>query len=51
MQNNAQTLERLIQCAITTWDTFEEDIMNRVLDTMPHRVDAVLKAIGWYTKY
>jgi hypothetical protein len=51
MQNNAQTLERLIQCAITTWDTFEEDIMNRVLDTMPHRVDAVLKANGWYTKY
>jgi hypothetical protein len=46
MQNNAQTLERLIQCAITTWDTFEEDIMNRVLDTMRHRVDAVLKAIS-----
>ncbi len=51
MRNNVATLERLIQCAIATWDTFEVDIMNKVLDTMPHRVDAVLKANGWYTKY
>lgn len=51
MGNNAGALERLIQCAIATWDTFEETIMNRMLDTMPHRVEAVLKANGWYTKY
>jgi hypothetical protein len=51
MDNTEQTLDYLIQCAIHTWDQLREALLNRLLDTMEHRVQAVLKANGWYTKY
>lgn len=25
--------------------------LNRLIDTMEHRVEAIVKANGWYTKY
>jgi len=46
-----ETLDYLIQCAIHTWDTLDFAILNRLIDTMEHRVAAVLDAKGWYTKY
>jgi transposase len=49
--NNAETLDLLIRCAIATWERLEESMLNRLIDTMKHRVDAVLEANGWYTKY
>ena len=49
--NTEETLEYLIQCAIETWDSMDWAILNRLIDTMGDRIDAVLKANGWYTKY
>lgn len=51
MPNTEATLDYLIQCAIQTWDTLEFSLLNRLMDTMEHRVEAVLRAKGWYTKY
>jgi transposase len=33
------------------WWDIGEDVLNRLIDSMPDRVQAVLKAKGWYTKY
>ncbi len=44
-------LDRLIKEAQGAWDDIEDRIMQRLSDTMPNRVRAVLEADGWYTKY
>ena len=49
--NTVETLDLLIRCAINTWDIIGEELLNRLVDTMVHRVKAVLDAQGWYTKY
>jgi transposase len=51
MPSNTATLEYLIECAQITWGRIGEDILNRLIDTMEHRVKAILYANGWYTKY
>ena len=51
MPNTEATLDYLIQCAIHTWDTLEFSLLNRLMDTIEHRVEAVIDAKGWYTKY
>ena len=51
MANTDATLHFFINCAIRTWDLLGEQLLNRLIDTMTHRVDAILKAEGWYTKY
>lgn len=33
------------------WWDIGEDVLNRLIDSMPTRVQAVLEAQGWYTKY
>jgi hypothetical protein len=49
--NNADTLDLLIRCAIDTWDRLGEALLSRLIDTIVHRVKAVINAEGWYTKY
>jgi hypothetical protein len=51
MPNIEGTLDYLIQCVIWTWDILEFSLLNRLIDTMEHRVEAVIEAKGWYTKY
>ena len=51
MPNTEETLDYLIQCAIQTWDILEFSLLNRLMDTMERRVEAVIQAKGWYTKY
>jgi len=48
MENTEQTLDYLIQCAIQTWELIAEPILNRLIDTMDHRVEAVIKANRLY---
>ena len=45
------TVDLLIRCAVSTWASLEEEMLNTLIDTMTHRVAAVLGANGWYTKY
>lgn len=49
--NNTETLDLLIRCAIDTQDRLGEELLNRLIDTIVHRVKAVLDTEGWYTKY
>ena len=49
--NSQETLQYLIQCAKVTWDQIREHILNKLIDTMGNRVQAIIEAKGWYTKY
>jgi transposase len=46
-----ETLTRLIQAAREAWHAIDDTVLHNLSITMPHRVQAVLKADGWYTKY
>lgn len=45
------TRHLLIEAAKEAWYAVDQEIRTNLSDTMPHRVDAVIKADGWYTKY
>lgn len=47
----AETLELLIEAAKEAWHAIDQGILNKISITMSNRVEAVLKAEGWYTKY
>lgn len=49
--DTVETLTRLVQAAKEAWQTIRNDVIVRLSETMPHRVEAVIKADGWYTKY
>ena len=51
ISNTQASLDLLIRCAIATWEELSEQLLLKLLDSMVHRVNAVLKANGWYTKY
>jgi hypothetical protein len=46
-----ETLERLIGGAKEAWHAIDQRILNTLADIMPHRVEAVIAAKGWYIKY
>ncbi|SPQ17983.1 cfc5a8f4-dac1-4dd6-82b6-ad4bda0bf72b [Thermothielavioides terrestris] len=33
------------------WERVPQDLIDRLIDSMPRRLQAVRKAKGWYTKY
>jgi hypothetical protein len=33
------------------WWAIGEEMLERLIDSMPHHVQALIKARGWYTKY
>jgi len=49
--DTVETLERLIDAAKECWREVEDRIVHNLSDTMTHRVQAVLRSGGWYTKY
>lgn len=51
MSNTDASLDLLIRAAKATWEDFGDEILSKLLDSMPRRVTAVLMAEGWYTKY
>jgi hypothetical protein len=46
-----ETLDVLIRGAQEAWHAIDNGILYRLATTMHYRVDAVIKAEGWYTKY
>lgn len=46
-----ETLEQLIKAAKEAWHAIDDKILKHLCESMPHRVQAVLLADGWYTKY
>jgi len=51
MKDNIATKESLIKCAIEAWDTLIDGLLNKLALGMQKRVNAVIAADGWYTKY
>jgi transposase len=49
--DNDETLDRLVEAAKEAWHAIDQGILHRLAMTMKHRVDAVIEAKGWYTKY
>jgi hypothetical protein len=49
--NTTGTLQKLIQGAKEAWRVINQSILYNLSITMPYRVQAVIKADGWYTKY
>ena len=52
LQGSPDTIrQKLIERLFTVWWDIEEEVLNRLSDSMPHRVHALIAARGWYTKY
>ena len=49
--DTVETLDLLIQAATEAWQSLDEDILDKMAVNMATRVEAVLEAKGWYTKY
>ena len=49
--DNEETLQRLIAAAKEALHGIGERVLKHLCESMPHRVQAVLLADGWYTKY
>ena len=49
--NNQETFNQLVEAAKEAWHLIDERILRHLCESMPHRVQAVLIADGWYTKY
>lgn len=49
--NTEETLQAVIRAAHEAWHGVEDRIIYNLCVTMPHRVQAVIEADGWYTKY
>jgi hypothetical protein len=45
------TLDALVAAAQEAWHAIDNGILYRLATTMPNRVQAVIDAEGWYTKY
>lgn len=49
--NTDATLDTLIQAAQEAWHNIDNEILYTLATTMENRVQAVIQAEGWYTKY
>ena len=49
--SSSESLQKLVDAAIELWEEIGVEMGNRVVDSMPRRIEAVLAAHGWYTKY
>lgn len=43
--------EKLAEVLPLVWDTIPEEFFEKLWRSMPSRVEAVIEAKGWYTKY
>jgi len=51
MPKNQAAMDRLVRAAVEVWEDFEEDLFVRLVDSVVRRLEAVIAAGGWYTKY
>jgi hypothetical protein len=45
---NAATVEEALK---VPWERLPQDLIDRLIDSVPWRLEAVVRARGWYTKY
>lgn len=46
-----ETLQQLIEAAKEAWHAIDERVLQNLCNTMPHNVQAILAADGWYRNY
>jgi hypothetical protein len=52
LKNNEVDRAKLIECIKLAWAAaITTDQINRLIDSLPRRLDACIRARGWYTKY
>lgn len=51
MPNNEETRGYLTAAAQTAWSQIDPDVLRRLSESMPRRVQAIIEAEGWYTTY
>lgn len=51
MRNNDETKGILVATAQQAWEQLELRHLEHLSETMPHRVEAIIEAQGWYTPY
>ena len=49
--NNKHDLERFESVSKEVWDVISDQVFAGCLNLIPRRVQAVIDAKGWYTKY
>jgi hypothetical protein len=51
MTSEDEILETLVDTAPRAWETIKDRVLQKLAESMLHRLEAVEKAEGWYTKY
>lgn len=51
MPNNESTWEILVDTAQEAWDSLDLAIFTNLSESIPHRVQDIIKYEGWYTSY
>ncbi len=46
-----KTMEAIVNAVIEAWEALDEDFLWSLVQSMPRRVEAVIKAYGGYTQY
>jgi len=52
LQGSGKAVREKLQKRINKiWSSIGEDVLKRLIDSMPNHIQAVIKAKGWYTEY
>lgn len=51
MKKNSTSLEALRKAAEVVWEGLEEEVLERLILSMPRRLEAIVESKGWYSKY
>ncbi len=51
LEDTQETLAAFVTAAQDCWEDISAELYATLSNSMPHRVQAVLSAEGWYTKY
>jgi hypothetical protein len=51
LKNNEIDDEELIKCIKLAWAAITTDQINALIDSLPRRLEACIRARGWYTEY
>lgn len=49
--NNDETRQNLIDACQKVWQSIRRSLLRKLIQSMPRRIEAVIKARGWQTKY
>jgi len=51
MPKNDASKTALVRAAVVVWEEIAEEVFEKLIDSMVRRLQAVIQAKGWYTKY